>query len=103
MGIASSEVEINTAIKVPAPITPPLYRVVQAAENPHWGTQPRAAPPKGPSGPSRASSRVICPLARCSRNSISRYAPKRKGRVFRESMTASVSMSSIMRFISFWV
>ena len=48
MGIASSEVEIKTAISVPAPIILLENRFDAAMENPHCGTQPRAAPTAAP-------------------------------------------------------
>jgi hypothetical protein len=48
MGIASSDVDMNTAAKVPAEIILPAYRFDAATENPHWGTLPRTAPPTTP-------------------------------------------------------
>ena len=44
IGIISSEVERNTAISVPAVITPPEYRLAAPAENPHCGMSPMPAP-----------------------------------------------------------
>ena len=51
MGSISSEVDRNTANKVPKVITRPAYSVADTAEKPHWGTTPRKAPMNGPAAP----------------------------------------------------
>ena len=48
IGIASSDVDMNTAINVPAVIILPAYKFDAATENPHWGTPPSTAPPTTP-------------------------------------------------------
>ena len=49
IGSISSEVDMNTAMSTPAPITPPLYRLDAISENPHCGTIPSTPPINGPS------------------------------------------------------
>jgi len=51
IGSASSLVEINTATSVPADTSPPLKSEAQAAEKPHCGRSPSAAPTGGPKRP----------------------------------------------------
>ena len=47
IGSISSDVERKTASSVPIEISPPEYRLAAAAENPHCGTTPTAAPAAG--------------------------------------------------------
>ena len=48
IGSISSEVDRKTAIRVPTEITPPANRLEAAAEKPHCGRIPTAAPISGP-------------------------------------------------------
>ena len=53
IGTISSDVERNTARRVPVLMTPPEYRLAAAAENPHCGMMPTAEPMTGPELPIR--------------------------------------------------
>ena len=99
MGSISSEVDRKTAIRVPAVIRPPEYRLEAAAENPHWGTAPRAAPARGPKRPVRRTARAERSPARCSRYSITRYVKNRKG----SSLAVSSRACSRQSVNSMWV
>lgn len=59
MGMASSEVAMNTASTVPGVMTRLAYRLAATAENPHWGTQPSSAPGAKPQRPPPASARSM--------------------------------------------
>lgn len=50
------------AIRVPRVITLPAYRLVAAAEKPHWGTAPKMPPNKGPNFPAFSRHSAFYPL-----------------------------------------
>ena len=93
MGSASSDVARNTATSVPAETKPPLNSCAHAAEKPHCGMQPAAAPSSGPNRPARRTAPTSLSAARCSRYSIKKTVTSRKGVSFAQSISASSSTS----------
>ena len=92
IGSISSEVERKTAIRVPAVITPPEYRLAAAAENPHCGIRPMPAPAMCPNFPMRAKRSTDCSSVLLSSHSMAKYVRNRNG--------TSVSVSFIVSIIA---
>ena len=95
IGIISSEVERNTAISVPAVITPPEYRLAAPAENPHCGMSPMPAPSTWLNLLIRESMATDWSSVLSSSHSIARYVINRNGISVIVSFTVSFSESII--------
>ena len=65
-GSISSDVDKNTANRVPSVMARLAYSADPAAENPHWGTAPNNAPTNGPAMPAFFTKTAALSPALCS-------------------------------------
>ena len=94
--IASSDVDMNTARRVPTEISRSAYRFAATTENPHCGMHPNSAPMIGP---------ALFPFIRIrsrfspvyfSTNSISKNAKSKNGIILAPSISTSLQISPII-------
>lgn len=102
IGSISSDVLRKTAIRVPAVITPPEYRLAAAADSPHCGIRPSPAPITWPNLPTRERSCTDCSSVLRSSHSMARYVMKRNGTIDAVSFIVSIKESrKISAMLSF--
>ncbi len=94
MGSISSDVERNTATKVPSVTMRPAYSVDAIAEKPHCGTTPKMAPTAGPAAPARRIAAFTRLPAACSISSSTKYVTSKNGTRESVSLPASSTMST---------
>jgi hypothetical protein len=100
IGIISSDVDKKIAIKVPSVITPPEYNEAAAAEKPHCGKVPAAAPTTGPIAGNLFNSLIDPVFATSSRYSMSKNVRYKNGMILTVSKPVSNTISNTIHILS---